>query len=133
MCLKIQWLQTSISQIQDINLFLSLFKFNFFYLMAFLILKYHVFISQVCIRRIKEETLFLQYNSYQHSCSQIKFMEELSNKDVHFQHICDIISFYIPQYINKPFKCAMSWADPQEIYLLKLKVGILIKNSILKL
>ena len=40
----------------------------------------------------------------QHSGTQVKLVEELSNEDVHLQHICHILLLHVAQYINEPLK-----------------------------
>ena len=45
--------------------------------------------------------------SHQHCCSKIKFMEELSNKDVYLKYISNILLLNIPENFNKPLKVAM--------------------------
>lgn len=57
------------------------------------------------------------YVPHQHSCTQIKFVEELCDKYVHLQNISDVLPFHISKDVNKPLKLPVSWADPQEVHL----------------
>lgn len=50
--------------------------------------------------------------NYQHCCPQIKFVKELCNENVHLEHICHILSLYVAQYVDKPFKMPVRWTYP---------------------
>lgn len=63
------------------------------------------------------EALEVVLTDVQHSCSQIKLMEELCNENVHFENISDVLALHIPQHIDEPFKLAVGRADPQEVHL----------------
>lgn len=44
-------------------------------------------------------------------------MEELRDENVHFEDICDILSFDVSQDVYEPLKMPMRRTDPQEINL----------------
>ena len=72
----------------------------------------------------------------QHSGTQVKLVEELSNEDVHLQHICHILLLHVAQYINEPLKVPVWWTNPQEVHLLAsnswVSVGRRAKDQIVK-
>ena len=41
---------------------------------------------------------------YQHCCTKVELVKELGDKDVHFQHICDVLLLHFTENVNEPFK-----------------------------
>lgn len=56
--------------------------------------------------------------TYQHCRSQIKFVEELRDEYVYFQHIGYILLLHIAEHIDEPFEVLVRGTDPQEVHLL---------------
>lgn len=69
----------------------------------------------------KKKKLFLnphvRQDSHQHCRPEIKFVEELSDENVHFQHVSDVVLLDISQHVNEPLELAVGRADPQEVDL----------------
>jgi len=53
----------------------------------------------------------------EHRCSKVKLVKELSDEYMHVQHISNIFPLNFPENIDEPFKVAMSWTNPEEVYL----------------
>ena len=51
-------------------------------------------------------------------------MEELSDEDVHLQHVRHVLAFHVPQDVDEPLEVAVRRADPQEVDLLASDAGI---------
>ena len=56
--------------------------------------------------------------TYQHGCSQIELMEELSDENMHFKYIGNVFSFDVSEDINEPLKVAVRRTNPQKVDLL---------------
>ena len=41
---------------------------------------------------------------YQHCCTKVELVKELGDKNVHFQHICDVLFLNFAKNVNEPFK-----------------------------
>ena len=71
---------------------------------------------EICKTLKKKKVLKNQYNfSYQHCCPQVKLVEELSNKNMHFEHVRNIFTLHVSEDIDKPLKIPMWRANPQKI------------------
>ena len=55
--------------------------------------------------------------TYQHGCSQVEFMEELSDENMHFKYIGNVFSFDVSEDVNKPLEIAVGRTDPQKVDL----------------
>lgn len=66
-------------------------------------------------RRLRQ-TLEMILANVQHRGAQIKFVEKLRDKDVHFQHIGHILFLDVAQHINEPLEVFMRRTDPQKIH-----------------
>ncbi len=53
-------------------------------------------------------------------------MEELGDKDVHLQHVCDVFSLHVPEHVHEPLKAALRGSYPQEVHLLAGYAGVAI-------
>lgn len=53
----------------------------------------------------------------QHGRPQVELVEELRNKDVHFEHVRDIFTFDISEHVDEPLEMAVARTRPQEIHL----------------
>ena len=62
--------------------------------------------------------------TYQHCCSQIEFVEELRDEDVHLEHVGDVLSLHVPQDVDEPLEVSVRRTDPQEVDLLARNAGI---------
>ena len=60
---------------------------------------------------------FKECSTYQHGCSQVEFMEELSDENMHFKYIGNVFSFNVSEDVNKPLEIAVGRTDPQKVDL----------------
>ena len=58
---------------------------------------------------------FKECSTYQHGCSQVEFMEELSDENMHFKYIGNVFSFNVSEDVNEPLKIAVGGTNPQKV------------------
>lgn len=73
--------------------------------------------SQIGKHTSTSMTTEMFFTDVENGCTQVKFVEELSNKHMHFQNSINILSFNISQHVHKPFKVFVCWANPKEVDL----------------
>lgn len=66
--------------------------------------------------------------TYQHGCTQVVFVKELSDENVHLQDVGHILPLDIPKDIHEPLETSMRWCDPDKVDLGN-DIGIKYKNQ----
>lgn len=71
---------------------------------------------------------------YQHACSEIKALEELSDEYISRYSRVDIHFFHLFENVDEPLKTSLVTCRPDKIYFMTLdfKPEIEIQNSIIK-
>ena len=54
---------------------------------------------------------------YQHCCPQVKLVKELGDKDVHLQHVGDVLLLHLTEHVDEPLKLSVGLRDPEEVDL----------------
>ena len=70
---------------------------------------------QTSEHRPAAQPLEMVFTNVEHGGSQVKFVEELSYKDVHLQHVGHVPLLNISQHVYEPLKISMGGANPQEV------------------
>lgn len=62
--------------------------------------------------------------TYQHRCSKIEFVEELRYENVYLKHLRDVLSLYVSQHVDEPFKVLVRRTNPEKVDFLTGDAGV---------
>jgi len=63
------------------------------------------------------QSLEMIFANIQHSGTQVEFVEELRDKNMHFEDVGDVFSLHVPQHVDEPLKVPVRRTNPQEVDL----------------
>ena len=54
----------------------------------------------------------------EHCCTEVKLVEELSDENVHLEHVRDVLPLHVAEHVDEPLEVAVRGTDPEEVDLL---------------